>query len=77
MKKALSTILTLILISCSNQDSKITENTENDMTQVTISTSIGDIQLELDGEKLLLVLDIMRGQYSIELLMVLWFKVVG
>ena len=51
MKKALSTILTLILISCSNQDSKITENTENDMTQVTISTSIGDIQLELDGEK--------------------------
>ena len=58
MKKALSTILTLILISAvlkalltADQDSKITENMENDMTQVTISTSIGDIQLELDGEK--------------------------
>ena len=58
MKTALSTILTLILISAvlkalltADQDSKITENMENDMTQVTISTSIGDIQLELDGEK--------------------------
>ena len=58
MKTALSTILTLILISAvlkalltADQDSKITENMENDMTQVTISTSMGDIQLELDGEK--------------------------
>ena len=58
MKTALSTILTLILISAvlkalltADRDSKITENMENDMTQVTISTSIGDIQLELDGEK--------------------------
>ena len=49
---------------------------ENKMTQVTIKTSVGDIQLELNDEKapitvkilkLLLQVDIMKEQYFIEL----------